>query len=65
MRHLFGKRDDTVRIAFESFELRLIVKALMEMRNGITEKGKDPQDVEDLILRIADAAEKVSRKDRG
>ncbi|MBP0970000.1 MAG: hypothetical protein J5744_07640 [Oscillospiraceae bacterium] len=65
MSRLLGKKDDTVRVTLDSFELRLIVRALMELRNGITEKGKDPQDVEDLILRIADTAEKVSRKDRG
>ena len=54
-------RDENVVISLDSFEQRLMVSGLAEFRNGLLEREKPTEDVDDLILKIIDAPSKKKK----
>ena len=41
-----------IKIKVDDFELRLIIRALVEWRNALLEEGKTTEDLEELLLRL-------------
>lgn len=49
-------RGERVTLTLDSFEQRLMVNGLVEFKNILRKQDKPLEDIEDLILKVIDAA---------
>lgn len=50
-----------IKVKLDSFELKLLVKALNEMRNDFINKKYTTQDIDELLLKIIEKYEKLNK----
>ena len=48
-------KTERVALSLDSFEQRLMVKGLVNFRNGLLSDARPTEDVEELILKVIDA----------
>lgn len=51
-------KEKTVKIKFTDFECNLLINGIFEWRNMLLEQGKPTEDVDVLILKIINKAER-------
>ncbi len=57
--------NEKVMVTLDSFEQRLMVKGLVDFKNGLKREDKPLEDIEDLILKVIDAPPaKEKRRER-
>ena len=54
--------DDKIVVTLDSFEQRLLVRALADFRNELLREEKPTEDVDSLLLKVIDAAPQKGRK---
>ena len=54
--------DDKIVVTLDSFEQRLMVSALTDLRNDLLREEKPTEDVDGLLLKVIDAAPQKERK---
>ena len=54
--------EDKVVVTLDSFEQRLMVSALTDVRNDLLREEKPSEDVDGLLLKVIDAAPQKGRK---
>ena len=54
--------EDKVVVTLDSFEQRLMVSALTDVRNDLLREEKPSEDVDGLLLKVIDAAPQKERK---
>lgn len=54
--------EDKVLVTLDSFEQRLLVRALTDFRNELIREERPTEDVDVLLLKVIDAAPQKERK---
>jgi len=49
---MFGRNKDKVVVRLTGFEIRVIVKAMVELRNWLIQNDKPTEDVDEVLLKF-------------
>ena len=47
-----AKKEQKVQVKLTQFEFRVVIKALVDLRNSLIETGKPTEDVNELLLKL-------------